>query len=234
MKILWTVSFVAVSLLHVNAQSLELKRIDETFQSNISNTVKIPIEIRNNGSKAQSFIVRQDQQTLGTTQRGYFCVGDECLEAGIFEVSRTLAPGQSDTELYFVLETGVVPGLFSIHFDVVPQQVGNAVQQYAVAVAVDEGRSKPTIFQSPEITIHDIYPNPTSGAAFVEYRLEKGLIRAKIVLHNVLGGMVGQYALPENDGKVKLPVEELPAGVYFYTVYVDNQSVFTRKLMIRK
>ena len=58
--------------------------------------------------------------------------------------------------------------------------------------------------------------------------------KSKIVLHNVLGGMVGQYALPENDGKVKLPVEELPAGVYFYTVYVDNQSVFTRKLMIRK
>jgi hypothetical protein len=59
-------------------------------------------------------------------------------------------------------------------------------------------------------------------------------LKAKVVIHNILGSQVGHYELPVFETKVKIQADELTSGVYFYTVYLDNIGVLTRKLVVRK
>jgi len=49
-----------------------------------------------------------------------------------------------------------------------------------------------------------------------------------------LGSSVGDYNLPSSENRIKITTDEFSAGVYFYTVYLDNTGVLTRKLIIRK
>ena len=59
-------------------------------------------------------------------------------------------------------------------------------------------------------------------------------IKAKIVVHNILGNIVGEYSLPSFENFVRVKTDDLSAGIYFYTLYIDNEGVMTRKLIVRK
>ena len=70
--------------------------------------------------------------------------------------------------------------------------------------------------------------------AFIDYRIYNESLKAKVVIHNILGSPVGHHDMPVFETKVKIQAEELTSGVYFYTVYLDNIGVLTRKLIVRK
>ena len=70
--------------------------------------------------------------------------------------------------------------------------------------------------------------------AFMDYELAREEIKAKLVIHNILGSPVGELELPHAESRAKISVEELPPGVYFYTVYLDNEGVITKKLIVRR
>jgi hypothetical protein len=59
-------------------------------------------------------------------------------------------------------------------------------------------------------------------------------IKAKILVHNIIGNVVGEYALSPLDSSVRINTEDLSAGIYFYTLYVENEGVMTRKLIVKK
>jgi hypothetical protein len=84
------------------------------------------------------------------------------------------------------------------------------------------------------MTLHDVYPNPVVDHAVVDYRILNDQVKAKIVIHNLLGNVVGEYALPSMENYVRFRTEGLSAGIYFYTLYIDNEGVMTRKLIVRK
>jgi hypothetical protein len=70
--------------------------------------------------------------------------------------------------------------------------------------------------------------------AFVDYSLTSDRVKAKIRVHNILGNIVGEYDLTTAESLMRIKTEELTAGIYFYTLYVDNESVMTRKLIVKK
>jgi hypothetical protein len=45
---------------------------------------------------------------------------------------------------------------------------------------------------------------------------------------------MGEYDLNFQETKVKILADELASGIYFYTVYIDNNGVTTRKMIVRK
>ena len=59
-------------------------------------------------------------------------------------------------------------------------------------------------------------------------------MKAKIVVHNVLGKAMGDYELAFDDNRVKIQADDLVPGIYFYTVYLNNNGILTRKLIVRK
>jgi len=67
-----------------------------------------------------------------------------------------------------------------------------------------------------------------------DYTIHNESVKAKVVIHNILGRTMSEAELPTSETKIKIQAEELATGVYFYTLYLDNNGVLTRKLIVRK
>lgn len=228
------IGLVLLASLTSVAQSFELLDRTEQYTVSISQTLRIPIKIKNTSDKAQFYIVRLAVHELSGTQKGYFCLDKTCLEPGITEFSKKVEAGATLEGLHYVLETGIVAGQYPIRFEVFAKGNINTLTEHPVNVMVEEKSLKSPVFQSKDITIHEIYPNPVSDHAFIDYRLHNEATKAKMVVHNILGSAVNEINLSHTETKAKIEAAELSPGVYFYTVYLDNIGVLTRKLIVRR
>ncbi len=216
------------------AQTFELLDKQESFQSSISETVRIPLKIRNNTNKAQFYIIRKLHSDLNSTQKGYFCFDKNCLEPGIEEFSKKVEAGETLQALVYILESGIQSGQGNIKFQVFVKGNPSEAIDYAVSVSVQERDHKPIIFQSKDITIQDVYPNPVQDLAYMDYILHNESVTAKVVIHNILGRAISEFELSPFEDRVKIQTEEFVSGIYFYTLYLNNNGVLTRKLVVRK
>lgn len=216
------------------AQSFELVQGETNFTAGISQTIRIPIQIKNTSEKAQFYIIRLNDNELSSTQKGYFCWGKTCLEPGINEFSKKIEAGATLEDLHFFLETGLITGQYPIKFEVFTKGNIQTLAEREVNVLIEGKQAKSVIFQSKDITIHDIYPNPVVDQAFIDYRLHNEAVKAKLIVHNILGSAIANHELAFTESKVKIQADELTSGVYFYTLYLDNIGVLTRKLVIRR
>lgn len=235
MRLRLTIAFMILCSLNVFAQRPELiNKAETSYQTQLSQVLKIPLKIKNTTDKAQFYIIRKVQGDLGGTQKGYFCLDDNCLEPGMDEFSKKIEPGQTISGLYYTLETGLVTGQNHFRFEIFERGRLSEGLEHNVSVSIDERREKSMVFQSKDIIINDVYPNPVTDYAFIDYRLINDAIKANVVIHNILGMPMGDYELPAFETSVKLFTEDLAPGVYFYTLYLDNDGVLTRKLIVRK
>ena len=217
------------------AQGIELVDRLETYHAGLGQHARIPIRFRNTGDRPQVYVVRKAAAELNSNQKGYFCLGDDCFDPLVDQITRKLEPGEISTNLYFVVETGLSLTTNTFQFEIFPKGNQQLGIEHAVSLSVEDKPSRVFVFRSKEITVHDVYPNPvTDQQAFIDYRLVDEDIKAKVVIHNILGSPVGQYEMPSFETRVKIQAEELSSGVYFYTVYLDNIGVVTRKLVVRK
>ncbi len=230
----FVIILLCLAQVSVLAQSFEWSDRQENYQAGLGQTFRIPIRIKNTSERAQFFIIRKAQGDLGSNQKGYFCLGDECFDPGVDQFTKRLEAGETLSNLYFAVETGLISIQNSFRFEVFPRGNPALGVEHAFSLAVEEKPGKSLVFQSRDITIHDVYPNPVIDQAFIDYRIYNEQLKAKVVIHNILGSPVGNYELPVYESKVKIQAEELTSGVYFYTVYLDNIGVLTRKLIVRK
>ena len=77
----------------------------------------------------------------------------------------------------------------------------------------------------------EIYPNPASD--FVNFDIEMQNVQsASIVIYNMMGQeVVRQYI---KDSHVSINVSDLTDGIYFYSLIVNNETVKTNKLVVRR
>jgi Secretion system C-terminal sorting domain len=233
MKVWFILGWLILGWANVLSQGFDLLDKQETYQGGFSQTIKVPFRIKNTADKAQVYVIRKIQDDLNDTQKGYFCLDKNCQEPGITEFSRKLEPGETLQNLVFTIETGLISGQLSIRFEITPLGTNQSLE-HNVTLNVDERFGKSAFFNSKEITIHDVYPNPVTDQATIEYAIHNDQAKAKVVINNILGKGLGAYELPVSDTKIKILTDELPGGVYFYTLYVNGDAVFTRKLMVRK
>lgn len=223
----------AFSTENIFSQTLELLDKQDFYQTTSVQKLRIPLRLKNNSDKQQTYIVRNVSGELGSPPKGYFCANNSCQELGATDFSVTIEGNETIQSLYFVLETGIISGQTSLKFGFFLKGVAKEVAEHSVTVSVEE-RSKAYIFQSKEITIQDVYPNPASDQAFMEYKIHNENSKVKLLLHNIIGRVLGDFQLPSSETKLKIPTEDLPIGVYFYTIYIDQEGVLTRKLIVRK
>ena len=230
-----SIFLLVLSSFLASSQSVEWIDRQENYQVGLGQTIRIPIRIRNSSDRAQTIVVSKAMAELGLNQKGYFCMGDECLDPQIDQITKRLEPGEMLTNLFFTVEPGLFPNLNSFRFEAFPKGSPQAGQEHNFSLSVEEKPVKSFVFQSRDITIHDVYPNPvTDREAFIDYRMNDESIKAKVVIHNILGSPVGNYELPSFETRVKIQADELSSGVYFYTLYLDNVGVLTRKMVVRK
>src|SRR6478735_5830382 len=104
--------------LGATAQSFDLIDRQETYQTGLSENLRIPLRIKNNSDKPQFYVIRKVSSDLGATQKGYFCLDKNCLETSMEEFSKRIEPGETLTGLAYTLETGLVSGQNNIRFEI--------------------------------------------------------------------------------------------------------------------
>ena len=93
-------------------------------------------------------------------------------------------------------------------------------------LAVDESLAN-------SITLSNAYPNPTHTTVNLDYSFDVNIDAATVKIVNLLGSVVKEVEMNQNANKLSIDVSNLNAGVYFYSVIVNNEIFQTKKLVIR-
>ena len=216
------------------AQHFEVLDIQEGYQTTFNQQIRVPIHLKNNTDKAQFYVIRKVKGDFGDTQKGYFCIGFNCLDASIVEFTKRIEPGETLQDLVFTFESGIQANQTILKFEFFPKGSPQEARDRTVTITVEEKPTRSYIFQSKEISVQDVYPNPVQDHAFIDYKLHTESVKARITLHNIFGKIMSDYDLPSSETRVKIQADELVSGVYFYTVYLNNNGILTRKLLVRK
>ena len=83
-----------------------------------------------------------------------------------------------------------------------------------------------------EVYLSNAYPNPASTTVSLDYDL-KDVNGAKLVVYNLLGSVVKDIQIPDAMGKLKVNIADLDDGIYFYSLLVKNETVKTKKLVVK-
>jgi hypothetical protein len=229
----WLFSIALAGCLTLQAQSLEIMPVPETLIGTTGQSIKIPIQVKNTGDKALNYLVRLTDSDLKPGQRGFFCLNGNCLNEDIREITKRIDAFSTLQDLYYVIETGLVTGQNQLIFEAGIKGNGSGTE-LPVTIMIDEKQPRNVVFKSRDLIVHEIYPNPSSSVAYIDYELYNDKKSAKILIHNILGTPLGEQELPANDTRAKILTEELSPGIYFYTVYLDNEGLITRKMVVRR
>lgn len=230
---LWLVCVWSLTL-ELPAQTFEVGAVQEVYKGYIGETVKVPLQLTNHTDKPVTLLIRRIGANLGGTQKNYFCHGNNCLDQDIEEFTIRLEPKQTLSDFEIALEAGLADGVSSVRYQVINRYNPAETFEFDLNFAVNERSERESVFSNPHIVLHDIYPNPIVDYAFINYEMASDEVEAKIVIHNILGNPIDGYNLPSAENKVKIRAESMSAGIYFYTLYLDNEGVITRKLIVKK
>lgn len=221
--------FFGVGLL---AQSFEAVASQEAHKGTIGDVIKAPIRLKNNTDKTLYLIVRKIGDQLGSTQKNFYCLDNNCLDLKDDYILR-LEPGQQLNSFQIGVEAGLVPGFSSARYMIINRQNPQHVVELDLGFAVEETAEK-NLYSSRAVILKDVYPNPASDYATVAYVMLQDQAKAKMKIHNLLGNIVAEYEMSPGENFLRMKTYDLPAGIYFYSLVVNNESVMTRKLVVRK
>lgn len=216
------------------AQSFEVSGFQDTHKGKIGELIRAPLRIKNTSEKPITLSIKRTESQIGTSQKSLFCPDNNCLELTGEEYVVKIDPGQTLHNFSIGLEAGLAEGYSTLKIIIHNRTNPSENTALDINFLVEAKPEKSTIYSSRQITIHDVYPNPATNFAYIDYTLHSDPRKTKIVLHNILGSPIKEYELSAFENKVKLSVEDLNSGIYFYTLYIDNEGVITRKLIVKK
>ncbi|NIJ52164.1 T9SS type A sorting domain-containing protein [Dyadobacter arcticus] len=94
-------------------------------------------------------------------------------------------------------------------------------------------RAEELLFVSDKISVSNIYPNPASEYAELDFNITSGLRDAKLIIYNVLGSQMAEFTMNKNDKKLRVNTKDMPTGLYFYQLSLDGKKVATKKMLVR-
>lgn len=215
-------------------QGFEIAPIQESYRGMIGETIKAPLRFKNTSDKPITLIIRKVYEQIGSTQKKYFCVDNNCLDAKVEDYILKVEPGQTVTNFYVALDAGLNQNESTLRYLAYNKSNPGQSLEVDLNFSVEEKPDKATIYNSRHITVYDVYPNPAVEIANLAYKLTSDQVKAKILVHNILGNIIGEYALSSLETLVRIKTEDLSPGIYFYTLYVENEGVMTRKLIVKK
>jgi len=82
--------------------------------------------------------------------------------------------------------------------------------------------------------ISSAYPNPATDQIAIDYEFPTGVKVAELKLFNIVGQEILKQVVSDKSGKIQLSVSDLPEGIYFYSLTINDGAALTRKLIIRR
>lgn len=143
-------------------------------------------------------------------------------------------PGEVFNGFSAELESGLVPGNSSVKY--LFYNIANTEESIEAEInyTIKEKNKQGMLYISDVVQLSDVFPNPVREKAIFDYTYLNPEKEARLVIHSVLGSIIGEYILSPYESRLSIPVNNYNPGVYFYTLYIDNEGVATKKMVIRK
>jgi len=217
-------------------QRFEVSNANKNYKVSIGQTISTPLKIKNLTDEPINLVIRRIDKNLGTSQNSFFCLSGECFDKEIEQLPAEYKIPAGEVSLKFenVFESGLVEGIGTVKYLIYDRDKPTEAVDIEINYSVEDKSNVELIFSSADLKINDLYPNPVVDFAIVDYNIINREVDAKILVHNVLGSIVGEYKLNHLENKLTIKTHDFNPGVYFYTLYVDSEGMLTRKLIIRK
>lgn len=163
-----------------------------------------------------------------------YCWG-QCFSPTVFEspYSVTIGAGQTNsTSFYSDYNANGSDGITLVRYTffdtLVPSDsVDVYIQFFSSPTSVGDNPILKTELSNP-------YPNPASSKCQFNYSIPYDIMDAKIVLMDLTGNIAQTVVLAPGEGKATMDVSALPSGIYFYSLWINEKPLSTRKLIIQK
>ncbi len=218
------------------SQSLQVVETKYSHNVKIGDEIRTVIRLKNLSENAVHVLVRREEAQIGSSQKTYFCWDGDCEEKSVDRtyISHIIEPGQILESFSSVFETGLNETSSTIKYVFYNRDDPSDLVEVRLTYSVKEKISSGLLYKSNDIQLSDIYPNPVTDIAYVDYHITNEDTEAEIVLHNLLGSLVAKFDLNPVERELKIDTNELKPGVYFYTLYVDKEGKVTKKMLVRR
>lgn len=222
--------------LFAEAQQVRVLSEDLEFIGDISTSQRKMIILQNESEEPITYFLKNVIGNIGSSQHVKICIGDDCYDPkrDLAKVKISLQPGELITDFSMDFDMGIVTtkGSFELNF----VNVENIRESFLVEAnyEVSNPNEKIDEFDYKEITLSDIYPNPSNRIAQLDYQLKNPNAKAKIAINSFIGNPVAEYELDPDRTSLVINVSDFNPGVYFYTLFVDNKNIVTKKLQVKK
>ncbi len=225
---------ISMSISH--AQSLRLVNTSNKIFGRVGSEIEAPVSIKNISSKPVEVLIERTNNNISSAQESYFCMGRTCFtpETEIAAETKILRPGEIYDGFRSVLRSGMGKSTTQISYCFVNVADPKDKLCTTLSYQIESSENNDVLIFNDDISISSIYPNPINEVALFDYTVKNSSIKPKIILHNVLGSIVGEYVLNEYENKLKIYTQSFKPGVYFYTLNIDNQNLVTKKFVIKR
>jgi hypothetical protein len=116
---------------------------------------------------------------------------------------------------------------------VTPSEIVEKTVEKRTPLVESNVRIEEQLYANDKITVSNIYPNPASEYAELDYAMSTEIRDAKLIFYNVLGSQMQEYSLSKNESKLRINTREMSTGLYFYQLSLEGKKVATKKMLVR-
>ncbi|WP_057938265.1 T9SS type A sorting domain-containing protein [Algoriphagus resistens] len=218
------------------AQQIRVLSDGLEFRGDLGSKQRKTVILQNETDKVKTYLLKSLRGNIGSSQRVRICIGDECYDPkkDLAKIKLTLEPGELLTDLYLEFDMGIAEtrGSFDLSF----VNESNLRDQFLVEARyeVEDSAVKVDEFDYEDIVLSDVYPNPSVRTAQFDYNFKNQSVKARIAINSFIGNPIADYELTPERNTLAIDVSDFNPGIYFYTLFLDNKNIVTKKLVVKK
>ncbi len=229
---------VLLCMLYAPLLEAQVRVLSENIEFNgkIGVSQRKSVIIQNESTNNKEYILKAVRGNIGSSQNVKICIGEQCFDSkkDFSKIKLSLSGGELLTDLYleFFLGNSETKGSFDLYF----VNTGNQRDFFTIESLYNVHSKTKEELESvhKDITMSPVYPNPSQRIANIDYLIKNPSAKAKISINSFIGNPVTEYILDPNQKTLSINVSDFNPGVYFYTLFVDNKNIVTKKLVVKK
>jgi hypothetical protein len=233
--IFFTCLWLSIPFLGIGQQIRVLSE-DLTFSGDLGTTQRKTVLLQNDSDQSKTFFLKNLRGNIGSSQNIKVCIGDQCFDPKreLAKIKLTLKSGEILTDVYLDFQMGIAETRGS--FDLFFVNEANIREVFVVEAVyrVSNAENRVDEFDYKDLILSDVYPNPSNRIAQLDYKYKNYKVKAKIAINSFIGNPVAEYELDPSRKSLLINVSDLNPGVYFYTLFLDNKNIVTKKLVVKK
>ena len=228
--------FACMLLLLSSPLEAQVRVLSENIEFNgkIGDSHRKSLIIQNDSKEPKEFQLKFIRGNIGTSQQVKVCIGQRCYDPKkeFSKIKLVLGPNEIFTDLYLEFDLGITEtrGNFDLHF----VNPNNARDMFVIEAIYSVANTANEESNFKDIALGSIYPNPSNKVAQINYEFKNPKANAKINIISFIGNPVAEYVLDPNQKSLVINVADFNPGTYFYTLFVDNKNIVTRKFVVKK